>query len=250
MDQPDWRNTVPPNTFRFKQFDISQANTAMKVNTDGVLLGAWCDVTGVKESLDIGTGTGIIAIMLAQRNSGLISWGIDIDLVACEEARGNMQDSPYSDRLRCQHQSVQSFATEFQGKFDLIISNPPFFSGGTFSSNENKANVRHTIKLSHGDLLLAVRRLLHPKGHFDVILPYLEGVRFIEMAETYGFHPIRRTEVLSKKHKPVERLLISLSATFRGECSKDQIILHSDGGPYGYSEDFTALTRDFYLFLD
>ncbi|MBK8669193.1 MAG: methyltransferase [Saprospiraceae bacterium] len=175
------------NSFRFKKFVIQQDDCTMKVNTDGVLLGAWSDISTKKNVLDIGTGTGVIAIMVAQKNEEIIAHGLEIDEIAYKQARLNMEQSPFSQRLEAIYDSLQNYCEITTHKYDLIISNPPFFSGGTFSLNENKKNVRHTIKLSHTDLLRSVKKLLTPDGHFDLILPYIEGLRFIEMAELYDF---------------------------------------------------------------
>lgn len=235
--------------FKFKQFDIHQDRCAMKINTDGVLLGAWSDIQGKTNALDIGTGTGIIAIMLAQRSSTLASYAIEVDESAFHQACENMQRSAFSSRLFCVHQSVQEFAKTGSQKFDLIVSNPPFFSGGTFSSNENKANVRHTIKLSHTDLLMAVKSLLTDDGHFDVILPYLEGLRFIEMAAMYDFGLVKMTEVRPRIDKNIERLLIRFGMKYNGEKTVSQLIMHKSWDANDYTDEVVALTKDFYLFM-
>jgi tRNA1Val (adenine37-N6)-methyltransferase len=184
--------------FRFKQFDIRHEGVAMKVNTDGILLGAWSHVSGKSRALDIGTGTGIIAMMMAQRNSDLFSVGIDIDHNSSVACAANMADSPFGDRLLSEEISIQDFASRNQDKYDLIVSNPPFFSGGTFSVNENKNNVRHTVKLSHIDLLSSVKKLLSHGGHFEVILPYIEGLRFVELAAQYDLYLHSLTEVMPR----------------------------------------------------
>ncbi|MBL0100921.1 MAG: methyltransferase [Saprospiraceae bacterium] len=112
----------------------------MKVNTDGVLLGVWSDISTKKNVLDIGTGTGVIAIMVAQKNEEIIAHGLEIDEIAYKQARLNMEQSPFSQRLEAIYDSLQNFCEITTHKYDLIISNPPFFSGGTFSLNENKKN--------------------------------------------------------------------------------------------------------------
>ncbi|MFZ1749714.1 MAG: methyltransferase [Saprospiraceae bacterium] len=233
--------------FRFKQFDIIQLVNIMKVNTDGILLGAWSQIEGKKNILDIGTGTGLIALMLAQRTIGATVTGIEIDLPSAEEAALNMSNSRFGGRLNCIHTSIQDFARDDTSKFDLIVSNPPFFSGGTFSTNENKANVRHTQKLSHIDLLNSVRTLLSPDGHFDLILPYIEGLRFLEMGEKYDFKCAHITEIRSKDRRPVERLLIRLGQSPVKKVKNDTLIMMNHGEGYDYSSSFIKLTKDFYL---
>lgn len=232
--------------FNFKQFSIVQDHCVMKLNTDGVLLGAWCDLKDVKNVLDIGTGTGIIALMVAQRSEHETRvTAVDIDEGACIDASINVANSPFAEKIEVINTSVQDFSFETNQLFDLIISNPPFFTGGTFSANENKANVRHAIKLPHGELLTSVQRLLKPTGKFALILPYLEGLRLIELAERSHLYPVRITEVISKTDRPIERLLIELSKTNK-VCLKDKMTIH-DAEKNDYHEDYIGLTKDFYL---
>lgn len=238
------------DAFKFKKFEIYQDKCTMKVNTDGVILGAWADITNKKKSLDIGTGTGVIAIMLAQKNDHIISHGIEIEEQAFIQAHDNMKNSSFADRLFAIHQPIQDYAHSSAEKYDLIVSNPPFFSGGTFSLNQNKANVRHTIKLSHSDLLNAVRQLLTDDGHFDIILPYIEGLRFVELAKKYDFGVVHITEVIPRSDKQIERLLIRLTPRFKGDIITDQLIIHGTKMPNDYTPEFISLTRDFYLFMD
>ena len=238
-----------PNVFRFKQFDILQQNGAMKVNTDGILLGAWTGLAEKHTALDVGTGTGVIAIMMAQRKLDLMVTALEIDEAAYRDAKTNMKNSAFSHRLEALNISLQEFTSTNQGLFDLIISNPPFFSGGTLSLNENKANVRHTIKLSHQDLLHAVKKLLHPSGHFDVILPYIEGLRFIEMSAKYDLYPHHITEVKSKEHKNIERLLLRFGLHEVEVIQNDALIIYASDAANSYTPAYVALTKAFYLFL-
>jgi tRNA1Val (adenine37-N6)-methyltransferase len=235
--------------FRFKKFEIQQDNCSMKVNTDDILLGAWSDIGGKREALDIGTGSGLIAMMLAQKSENLKVTGIEIEDNSFLQASQNAKKSIFNDQIYMIHESIQTYAKSAETKFDLIVSNPPFFSGGTFSMNENKANVRHTIKLSHADLLMSVQRLIAADGHFDLILPYIEGLRFIELAAKYDFYPVRVTEVISKADKPVERLLSRLAYKTKSDVIQDQLVVHNSSEANDYSKDFIALTKDFYLFL-
>jgi len=237
------------DVFRFKQFEIYQDKCTMKVNTDGVLLGAWSEIDDRKQALDIGSGTGIIAMMLSQRSPSLMITGIEIDKDAYLQARSNMQHSKFSERLFAVHSALQDYASITEARFDLIISNPPFFTGGTFSSNENKANVRHTIKLSHADLLLSVKKLLSPEGYFDLILPYIEGLRFIEMAGKYDLSLKKMTEVRSRENKNIERLLLRFRHGHSSAFDQDELIIYNGVGVKDYSDEFQALTKEFYLFM-
>lgn len=235
--------------FRFKKFEIHQDLCSMKVNTDGILLGAWSDLDDKRDALDIGTGTGLIALMLAQRSEDLRVTGIEIDQNSFHQASENAKLSVFSSRMYIIHDSVQQYAQTATIKYDLIVSNPPFFSGGTFSANENKANVRHTIKLSHADLLISVQKLIALNGHFDLILPYMEGLRFIELAAKYDFYPTYVTEVRSKVDKPVERLLIRLAYKVQNPLTHNQLVIHQSNEANDYSVDFINLTKAFYLFM-
>jgi len=236
--------------FRFKQFGIEQDQCTMKVNTDGVMLGAWSDVTDKRRALDIGTGTGLIALMLAQRASGMTVDAIEIDHQAALQAQSNFASSPFALRLSVFPEALQDYSNGRHELYDLIVSNPPFFSGGTFSTNENKANVRHTVKLSHADLLSAVKSLLNPiSGHFDLILPYIEGLRFIDLAEKYNYHCVSLVEVQSRTNSKIERLLIRLSLDKTVPRVDGLLIIHAEATGIKYSPDYTALTKDFYLFM-
>ena len=241
--------------FTFKQFKIHQDKCAMKVGTDGVLLGAWADVADADAILDIGTGTGVIAIMLAQKTlerqqnealkADIVVHAVEIDDAAVEQARENMENSPFASRLAVFHDSIQEFAKNKALQYDLIVSNPPFFTGGTLSSSGDKTNVRHTVKLPHGDLLNATRELLNKTGRFCVILPLIEGLRFIEIAQTYGFYLTRRSDVRTKKDKGIERLLLQFELSNR-TFTQDEIIIQNSLDERDYTEGYRELTKEFY----
>jgi len=128
-------------------------------------------------------------------------------------------------------------------RYDLIVSNPPFFSGGTFSANEDRNSVRHTVKLPNGDLLMAARKLLNKDGRFCVILPYIEGLRFQEQAEQYGFYCTKMTEIVPKHGRPVERLVLQFEQTAKA-LVEDELIVHEDDG--SYTAAYIELTKAFY----
>jgi tRNA1Val (adenine37-N6)-methyltransferase len=232
-------------TFQFKQFSIQQDKCSMKVGTDGVLLGAWADVEKATRILDIGTGSGLIAIMLGQRNAMAQIHAVEIDDQAYLQATENMENAPWADRLTAFHQSIQEFAEDSKQEYDLIVSNPPFFTGGTFSFNQDRNSVRHTVKLPHGDMLRAVQKLLVKTGKFCVILPFVEGLRFQELATSYHFYCTRVTEVLTNANKPVERLLMQFELESRTP-QRDQLIVRQEG-PIEWTEAYQNLTRAFYL---
>lgn len=234
-------------TFRFKQFTIWQDKCAMKVNTDGVLLGAWADIAGVTRALDIGAGTGVIAIMLAQRTTATQIDAVEIDPNSCVQARQNIGAAPWADRLQLIEGPVQDWARKAQLTYDLIVSNPPFFSGGVLSDNQARNEVRHTIKLSHGDLLISVQKLLAPHGRFCVILPRIEGLRFQELAQSYHLYPTRIMEVVSRPGRPPERLLIQFEREAYPQ-QREQILLR-EADSEAWSDSYRELTGDFYLNL-
>ncbi|MEO1257260.1 MAG: methyltransferase [Bacteroidota bacterium] len=218
----------------------------MKVGTDGILLGAWADVANAGAILDVGTGTGLIALMLAQRTEHAAIHAVEIDEDACAQATSNMENAPWSDRLKAIRSSIQDFAKLSRQSYDLIVSNPPFFTGGTFSSSQDKTSVRHTVKLPHGDLLSSVRSLLSKEGKFCAVLPRIEGLRFIERAKTYGIYCTKMTQVKPLAEKPIERLLLQFERKEK-EMSKDELIIQKGAGANNWSEEFVKLTGAFYL---
>lgn len=232
--------------FQFKKFAIEQNDCAMKVGTDGVLLGAWCDVDCAEKALDIGTGSGVIAAMLGQRCPDTIIHGVEIDEVAYLQAKGNFEKAAWADRLTAIQASIQDYAKLSREEYDLIISNPPFFSGGTFSDNQDRNNVRHTVKLGHGDLLIAVRKLLKKDGKFCVILPLIEGLRFQEVAKSYALYCTKITEVKSRPDSSVERLLMQFEKMESESIEKDEMSIYQQKGKK-HSAEYIALTKDFYL---
>ncbi len=231
--------------FQFKRFAIEQNDCAMKVGTDGVLLGAWCDIATTTKALDIGTGSGVIAVMLGQRCEAEIH-AVEIEEAAFLQAKSNFEKADWSDRLSAKKAPIQDYAKLSRDEYDLIVSNPPFFSGGTFSHNQDRNNVRHTVKLGHGDLLIAARKLLTKNGKFCVILPLIEGLRFQEVAKTYALYCTKITEVKSRPAGSVERLLMQFEKTATENIAKDELAIYQEKGK-AHSAEYIALTKDFYL---
>ena len=215
----------------------------MKVGTDGVLLGAWAPSNG-EYILDIGTGTGLIALILAQRNPDAIIDAIDIDQSAVEQATENFKASLWSDRLNANIADIKEYSSP--KNYDLIISNPPFFINSTPAPNDRRHLARHTDKMNKGDLLLAVKNLLSDTGKFCVILPYHEALLLIELAQQYFLYPEHITTFYSRKNKPAERILISFSKIQTPSVS-DHLIQYADGNTW--SNDYKSLTKDFYTVL-
>jgi len=231
--------------FQFKEFSVQQDKNPMKVGTDGILLGAWVDCGGMGRALDVGTGTGLIALMMAQQNSTMQVDGVEISEVAYLEALDNVKESSFKERITLYNDSIQNFASNSKDKFDLIVSNPPFFTGGTMSNNMDKQLVRHTVKLSHADLLRSVSSLLSVGGSFAVIVPFLEGLRFIEIAESYNLNLSKKTKVRSGQGSKIVRLLLSFSKGSVAEIEENDFYLYNEDKTR--STDFRELTQDFYL---
>ena len=186
--------------FHFRQFSIEQDRCAMKIGTDGVLLGAWVSLNKNPCSiLDIGAGTGVIALQLAQRSSAEIVDALEIDENAYEQCVDNFENSPWGDRLFCYHASLKEFVEEIDEKYDLIVSNPPFYSGGYKSSNESRDIARFSDALPFNKLIESVMHLLSDEGIFAVIIPRKEEVNFIRIASEVNLFPNRICRVRGKK---------------------------------------------------
>ncbi len=291
---------MPLQAFHFKKFSVAQDGAAHPVGTDAVLLGAWADIREVKHFLDIGTGTGVVALMLAQRidcsgdfsrsnaeeeldlttfqklsnlhpiaSSGDFSrsndkenpsimtlpkpansiWagiGVELHPASAALSQGNFAASPWAEKLKIWEGSVQVFAQTVENQYDLIVSNPPFFSELTISPDKTRSLGRHTATLSPGDLLAVVHKLLTPQGKFCVVLPEREGRRLCELAVQNGLYWTRIVEVRSRPGKPVERLLLQFERTPFG-FEREEICLYGEKTGQAYSVEFQEMTSAFYL---
>ena len=227
--------------FRFKQFTIRQDRCPMKVGTDGVLLGTWVSTSAAdRRVLDIGTGTGLIALMLAQRLPGACIAGVDIDSV--EQARENAAASPWGDRLTFHTCAVQAF---YDAPFDLIVSNPPFFVDSLTCPDAGRTAARHAVHLTFEELCDAVLRLLTPAGRFALILPVQEAGRFLEVCAG-RLQPVRRTDVRTTPRHPAKRSLLRPAAAAAAGFERTELIIGT-GEHECYTPEYRALTRDFYL---
>ena len=231
--------------FTFKQFHIDHSKCAMKVGTDGTLIGAWASIPyGECTVLDIGTGTGLIAIMAAQRAQQAQVIGIDIDSDCIEQARENVTASPWSERISIIHSALQEF-TSTKG-FDIIISNPPYFVDSLLSPDDKRSTARHTTTLSFNDLCDGVLHLLAQDGTFALILPPAEAERFLSVARGRLFL-IRRCDVWSTPDSGIKRVMMELQKQPPKELPQIEKLIIEDSGPMGYSAEYRQLTRDFYL---
>ena len=234
--------------FRFKQFTVYHDLCAMKVGIDGVLLGAWASTENAKRILDIGTGSGLIALMLAQRNENALIDAIDVEKSAVRQAEINIQHSAWKERIKAHEISLQDFVSMAKNKYDLIVSNPPFFVNSLKTPEKERTNARHTDSLTHEELILLSKSLLAPNGKICVILPIKEGNLCEIFAEKSGLFCSKMVLVFPKPETEAKRLLLEFSTekkeTEISELTIETAIRHQ------YSAEFTELAKDFYLKMD
>ena len=235
---------MPNQEFVFKQFKINQEKCAMKVGTDAVLLGSWVNHPNAKTILDIGTGTGIIALMLAQKISAKID-AIDIDENAFIQATENVNNCNWKERIHVQQISLQDFSNNHEHKYDLIVSNPPYFVDSSKALEESRTNARHTDQLPYTDLLNGVLNLLNPSGKFYVILPTKESEQFRAIAEENKLFLTKQTKVITRTDKPEKRLLMRFEFAPKA-LSEDSITIEEDER-HSYTKEYKELTKDYYL---
>lgn len=230
--------------FKFKQFSVWHAQAGMAVSIDGVLLGAWAKMSHDDVVLDIGTGTGLLSLMCAQRFTRANIVAIDIDINAFNAARANTFASTWGSRISIIHGDI--LQAEWQHQFDHIICNPPYFTSGPQTQQQSRATARHSDSLSHIELLQKCKTLLHPLGRASFILPITEGEKFIALAVSLNFALSRVCRVHPTPTKPCHRLLIELApSTVQKATEQSELTIHGDIN--GYSTAFTELTKAFYL---
>ena len=234
------------NHFQFKQFTIHHERCAMKVGTDGVLLGAWVPLPDEGCVLDVGTGTGLIALMVAQRAKDVHVLGIDIDEASVTQAVENVQASPFADRVEIRCQSLQQLAQdETQAHaFNAIVCNPPFFEDALLPPDRQRSQARHTTTLPFDTLVHCARQLLCPSGTFSVIIPTASFDDFRRLCFVEGLYLKASINVQTTANKAPKRVMVSFADNAQQPTS-DTLILTEEGAR---SEDYRRLTRDFYLY--
>lgn len=230
--------------FKFKQFTIVQDQCAMKVGTDGVLLGAWTNVDNCNHILDIGTGTGLIALMVTQRNLKAVTDAIDIDKQCVLQAQQNVADSIFADRVNVHNISFQEFLQHADKRYDLIVSNPPYFHNSLKSPSLSRNHARHTDSLSFLEIISQSVSLLTDNGRLALILPHEFKQAVFEHASSLNLFVNRITNVFPLAQKPAKRLLIELS---RAEVNFVEDDLTIELARHQYSDAFKELTQVFYL---
>ena len=232
--------------FQFKQFSLEQDRCAMKIGTDGVLLGAWAPIENHPASiLDIGAGTGVIALMLAQRSSAQQIDALEIDEEAYEQSVDNFENSPWSDRLFCFHAGLDEFMEEPEDEYDLIVSNPPFYTDDYKSEDEQRDLARFADALPFVDLIEAADLLLSENGILAVIIPFKEEENFLALAKEYELYPLKITRVKGTPTTKIKRSLLAFSRNESVNFPIDELIIETSR--HQYSPEYIALTKDFYL---
>ena len=232
--------------FHFKQFTIQQENASMKVGTDGVLLGAWTSVPGPgSRVLDIGTGTGLIALMIAQRTRLVAVDAVELAPASARQAEENFRNSPWKERMRCVESSFQDYASTCKRMYDLIVCNPPFFSASSKTPCKEKNLARHDDTLSLKDIIEGSIPLLNKTAALSLVLPVQKEMQAMDVSSEYGLYCRRLTRVKPAPGKPVKRVLLEFSF-LSGEVLEDELVIETQIRHH-YSDKFKALVNEFYL---
>ena len=244
--------TAMSKPFKFKQFTVNQDQCAMKIGTDSVLLGAWASIKDNPFSiLDIGAGTGVLSLMLAQRTNAELIDAIEIDDDAYEQCVNNFEQSPWGDRLFCYHASLEEFVDEIEDKYDLIISNPPFYTEDYRTENEQRDLARFSDAMPFEHLIESASQLLSDNGLFSVIIPFKEEESFINIALKFNLFPNRLLRVKGNQSSETKRSLIEFYfhtvPASRQESDKKITKLIIETNRHQYTQDYINLTKDFYL---
>lgn len=231
--------------FIFKQFEIHQDRCAMKIGTDSVLLGSWASIENNPSSiLDIGAGTGVLALMMAQRHQSETIDAIEIDDDAYEQCVENFEQSPWGDRLFCYHASLEEFVDEIEDRYDLIISNPPFYNDTYKSENEQRDLARFSDAMPFRHLIESVSKLLSKNGWFSVVIPFSKEKDFIVLASKEHLFPNRILRMKGSPSSEIKRSLIEFSFQ-ETDAEIQELIIETSR--HQYTDDYIKLTKEFYL---
>lgn len=232
--------------FTFKNFEVLQDKCAMKVGTDSVLLGAWCPLDNKPHTvLDIGAGTGILSLMLAQRSDAYQIDAIEIDENAYEQCVSNFENSPWADRLFCFHAGLDEFVDEPEDEYDIIISNPPFYSEDYKTADAQRDLARFQEAMPFEDLVEAADLLLSENGIFAVIIPFKEEERFMDLCAEVELFPIKVTRVKGSPTTPIVRSLLAFKRYELSVLEADELVVEITR--HEYTDEYIELTKDFYL---
>ncbi len=230
--------------FHFQQFSLYHHRSTMKVGTDAVLLGIRTELEGVTDVLDVGTGCGIIPLLLAARSTKIKVDAVELDLASFEESSENFQQSPFAGRLQAFHADINHFDPATEKEYDLVISNPPFFINDHRPEHTGRKMARHTDSLRYDQLVLLVLRFMKPEGHFSVVLPYRESKVFLELAEESGLHLQHRMLIFPKPCKEPNRVNLLLGTSAAILETEKFIIRNEDGS---FTRQYLNTVKDFYL---
>lgn len=234
---------MPNPYFRFKLFRVDQSLCAMKVGTDGAMLGAWTNVFTAQSILDVGCGSGLVSLMLAQRSAAKIL-AVDIDAGAVEQSAVNFIGSPWSDRLQARHVSVQDLCREAESAFDLVVCNPPFFSNSLKNPDQRRALARHSDTLSLSELVDCSSSLLSPVGRLSVVIPFSDVENVLSISKG-KFFCVRQTNVIPVTGREPKRVLLELSKQKICESKVSELTIYKEG--HVYTDEFRSLEKDYYL---
>ncbi len=231
-------------TFHFKQFSVEDNRSTMKVGTDAVLLGAVANAEGVDVILEIGAGCGIVSLIMAQRSGATID-AVEIDHDSAEQARSNADRSPWAEKINIIHDSIQNYSVMASIRYDLIISNPPFFNCSLKSPDKKRNLSRHNDSMSYKDLLAAAVRLMKEEASFWVILPSPEFDNFNQIANAASLHLQRKINIISKEGRKEHRVIMQFRKNVADPVTEKAITILDQSGKY--TSDYKNLTQDFYL---
>ena len=236
---------MPSQSFVFKKFTVLQDKCAHKVGTDAVLIGAWVQVSKARTILDIGTGTGIIALMMAQNSIARID-ALDIEHSSFSQANENVKNSPWSERINVHHTSLQDYIKDCKKKYDVIVTNPPYFVDSFKAPDEERSHARHNDMLPFTDIIEGVKKIMEKEGKFYIILPTKEALHFKTLAKKKGLHLLKLVRVKTKSINETEKRHI-MKFSFNKGKTEEEIISIEKEGRHDYTEEYKALTNDFYL---
>ncbi len=245
---------MPSKKFDFKQFSVHHDRCAMKVGFDSVLFGAWAAQNiAADRVLDIGSGTGLLSLIYAQFNPKARITGVEIDKIACQQARENVAASPWADRIQLFDSSIQAYqkqAKQEQYTYDLVISNPPYFKNSLKSPNTQRTHARHTDALSYETLLHSAKNLLAPNGQIALILPSENVAHVSAICSDLQLNLLCKVSVKTVPHKPAKRSMLQFGLSKADLIPiQEQELYTGDGKHYPYGEAYRELTKELYLFF-
>ena len=230
--------------FFFKKFALFHHRSTMKIGTDAILLARWVDVSDNDEVLDIGTGCGLIPLMLAQKGIKSVD-AVEIDSDSYEEAAQNFSNSAWKSQISAIHADVKDYAVQSLKKYDLIVSNPPFFFGDNIPEKAKKGLARHTNTLSYNDLLISVKKLLKPEGRFALVLPARESRTFLKDAENHGFYLQKEMKIVPIEGKEPNRINMQLVVNHVDNVESETFVLRTTD--HSFTKYYKDFLKDYYL---